>query len=45
MHAYFSELVTYLIKFVFLIVVGAGGGIFVGRKLALNKKAKSEQDA
>lgn len=49
MHAYLSEFVTYLIKFIFLLAVSVGG-VFFGKKMAVGKiqkkaqqKAKNEQ--
>lgn len=39
MHAYLSEFITYLIKFVFLLAVSVGG-VFFGKKLAVGKMEK-----
>lgn len=44
MHAYLSEFVTYLIKFIFLLAVSVGG-IFYGKKLAVGKMQKKAQKA
>ncbi|MBS7008028.1 hypothetical protein [Anaerostipes sp.] len=44
MHAYLSEFVTYLIKFIFLLAVSAGG-VFFGKKLAVGKMQKRSQKA
>ena len=43
MHAYLSEFVTYLIKFIFLLAVSVGG-VFFGKKMAVGKK-KAQQKA
>ena len=42
MHAYLSEFVTYLIKFIFLLAVSVGG-VFFGKKMAVGKMQKKEQ--
>lgn len=44
MHAYLSEFITYLIKFIFLLAVSVGG-VFFGKKLAVGKIQKRSQKA
>lgn len=44
MHAYLSEFVAYLIKFIFLLAVSVGG-VFFGKKLAVGKMQKRAQKA
>lgn len=39
--AFFSELVSYIIKFVFLIAV-AVGGVFIGKKYRIKKDSQAE---
>ena len=43
MHAYLSEFVTYLIKFIFLLAVSVGGVFFGKMQKKAQQKAKNEQ--